>query len=59
MVTLDDETSFIDIKDHKKRDARNLNEKAKDFTGQDDLQNMFNPVVESTEKSSKAAITEE
>ena len=64
--------SFIDIKDPKKRDAivaddlatvkriqqRNLNEKAQDLTRQDDLQKMFSPVVESTEKSTKA-ITEE
>ena len=64
--------SFIDIKDPKKRDAivadyltnvkriqqRNLNGKAQDLTRQYDLQKMFNPVVESTEKSNKA-ITEE
>ena len=64
--------SFIDIKDPKKRDAiaahylatvkriqqRNLNEKAQDLTRHDDLQKMFSPVEESTEKSTKA-ITEE
>ena len=63
---------FIDINDPKKCDAivadylatvkriqqRNVNEKAQDLTRQDDLQKMFNPVVESTEKSTKA-ITEE
>ena len=59
--------SFIDSKDPKKRDAivedypaivkriqqRNLKEKARDLARQDDLQKMSNPVVESTEKSTK------
>ena len=63
---------FIDVKYPKKRDAivadylangkriqqRNLNEKVQDLTRQDDLQKMFNPVMESAEKSTKA-ITEE
>ena len=64
--------SFIDIKDPKKRDVivadylatvkeiqqRNLNERAQDLARQDDLRNLFNPVVESTEKSTEA-ITKE
>ena len=59
--------SFIDIKDPKKRDAivadylatvkkiqqRNLNEGAQDLVRQDDLRNLFNPVVESTENQLK------
>ena len=59
---------FIDIKDLKKRDAivadylatvkkkktqRNLNERAQDLARQDDLQTIFNPVVESTEHQLK------
>ena len=59
--------SFIVIKDPKKRDylatvkkiqQRNLNESAQDLARQDDLRNLFNPVVESTEKSTEA-ITKE
>ena len=57
--------SFIDMKDPKKGDAivvdylanvrriqlRNLNEKAKDLARQEDVRNLFNPVAESTKKS--------
>ena len=64
--------SFLNIKDPKKRDAivadylamvkrlqqRNLNEKAQDLAKNDELNEMFNPVVESTKKSTEA-ITKE
>ena len=64
--------SFIDSKDPKKRDVivadylatvkkiqqRNLNERAQDLVRQDDLQTIFNPVVESTEKSTEAITNE-
>ena len=64
--------SFLDIKDPKKRDAivagylatinriqqRNLNEKAQDLAHSDELKEMFHPIIESTEKSTKA-ITKE
>ena len=64
--------SSINNKDAKKRDAiiadylatvkriqqGNLNEKAQDLTRQNDLQKMFNPVVESPEKSTKAIMEE-
>ena len=64
--------SFLDIKDHKKRDAivtdylttvnriqqRNLNEKAQDLAHSDELKEMFHPIIESTKKSTKA-ITKE
>ena len=64
--------SFLNIKDPKKRDAivadylatvkilqqRNLNEKAQDLAKSDELNEMFNPVVESTKKSTEA-ITKE
>ena len=64
--------SFFDIKNAKERDAlvadylstmknikeRNLDEKTKDLTRKNDLKEMFQPVVQSTEESTKA-ITKE
>ena len=64
--------SFIDIKDPKKRDAivadylatvkriqqRNLNEKAQDLARNEELKEMFDPVVQSTARSTEA-ITKE
>ena len=65
--------SFLNIEDPKKRDAivadylamvkrlqkENLNEKAQDYlVRKDELKEMFNPVVQSTEKSTEA-ITKE
>ena len=64
--------SFLNIEDPRKRDAlvtdylalmarlkrENLNEKAQDLARNDDLKRMFEPVVQSTEKSTKA-ITKE
>ena len=60
--------SFLNIKDPKKRDAvvadylatvkrlqqRNLNEKAQDLARDENLKEMFNPVVQSTAKSTEA-----
>ena len=64
--------SFLNIKDPKKRDAvvadylatvkrlqqRNLNEKAQDLARDENLKEMFSPVVQSTAKSTEA-ITKE
>ena len=64
--------SFFNIKDPKKRVAvvadylatvkrlqqRNLNEKAQDLARDENLKEMFNPVVQSTEKSTKAITRE-
>ena len=64
--------SFLNIEDPKKRDAivadylamvkrlqqRNLNEKAQDLAKNDELNEMFNPVVESTKKSTEAITNE-
>ena len=64
--------SFFNIKDPKKRDAvvadylatvkrirqRNLNEKAQDLARDEDLKELFNPVVQSTEKSTEAITRE-
>ena len=64
--------SFLNIKDPKKRDAvitdylatvkrlqqQNLNEKAQDLARDENLKEMFNPVIHSTAKSTKA-ITKE
>ena len=60
--------SFLNIKDPKKRDVivadylamvkilqqRNLNEKAKDLARDENLNEMFNPVVQSTKESTEA-----
>ena len=60
--------SFLNIEDPKKRDAivadylamvkrlqkENLNETTQDLTRKDELKEMFNPVVQSTEKSTEA-----
>ena len=64
--------SFLDIEDPKKRDAivkeylatvkriqqRNLNERTKHLAHSDELKEIFHPIIESTEKSTKA-ITKE
>ena len=64
--------SFFNIKDPRKRDAlvedylatvnrirqRNLNEKAQDLARDEDLTGLFNPVVQSTEKSTEAITRE-
>ena len=64
--------SFFNIKDPKKRDAvvadylatvkrirqQNLNEKAQDLARDEDLKEIFNPVVQSTEKSTEAITRE-
>ena len=55
--------SFIDIvADYlatvKKIQRRNLNERAQDLARQDDLQAIFNPIVESIEKSTGATTKE-
>ena len=63
--------SFIDIKDPKKRDAivadylatvkkiqqGNLNESMQNLARQDDLQSIFNPVVESTDAITKELVS--
>ena len=64
--------SFLNINDPKKRDAvvadylatvkrirhRNLNEKAQDLVQDEYLKELFNPVVQSTEKSTEAITRE-
>ena len=63
---------FLNIKDPKKRESivadylatvkrlqrRDINERAQDLSGQDDLNRMFEPVVKSTGKSTDAIIKE-